>query len=98
MTSYTPEARAIAALLRERGVGRHALFLTSREGTPLPDGLESVSGFALDVHGRVHAFWLTWDAEADALTLAPFYAVEQPAEAFADDEEYHAARRVLGLR
>jgi hypothetical protein len=93
----TPEARAIAALLRARGVGRHALFLTAREGTMLPNGLESVSGFALDRRGRVHGFWLSWDADTDAPTLAPFYAVEQPTEAFADDAEYHAARRALGL-
>jgi len=96
-TGRTPEARAIAGLLRGRGIGRHALFLTAREGTMLPNGLESVSGFALDRRGEVHGFWLAWDADADAPTLAPFYAVERPDEAFADDAEYHAARRALGL-
>ena len=93
----TPEARAVAALLRQRGVQRHALFLTQREGTVLPNGLESLSGFVLDAGGRVHGFWLAWDAAAAAPTLAPYYRVDDPADAFAGDAEYHAARRTLGL-
>jgi hypothetical protein len=97
MPARTPEARAIASLLRARGIRKHALFLTAREGTLLPNGLESVSGFALDASGRVHAFWLDWDAEAGATILAPCYAVERPEDAFAEDAEYHAARRSLGL-
>lgn len=97
MPARTPEARAIASLLRARGIRKHALFLTSREGTRLPNGLENVSGFALDTGGRVHAFWLAWDAEIEAPILAPYYAVEHPDEAFAEDTEYHAARRTLGL-
>ncbi len=97
MPPRTPEARAVAALLRRRGVRRHALFLTQREGAMLPNGLESLSGFALDGHGRVYGFWLAWDADADTPTLAPYYPVDRPDEAFADDAEYHAARRALGL-
>jgi hypothetical protein len=93
----SPEQRAVARLLRDRGIGRHALFLTQREGAALPDGLESLSGFVLDASSRVHGFWLTWDEAAQALTLAPFYLVENAAHAFADDAEYHAARRALGL-
>ena len=93
----TPEQRAVARLLRERGIGRHALFLTQREGTVLPGGLESLSGFVLDEAGRVYGFWLAWDQDAQALTLAPFSLVENAAAAFADDVEYHAARRALGL-
>jgi hypothetical protein len=31
------------------------------------------------------------------LTLAPFYAVEDAEAVFADDAEYQAARRALGL-
>jgi hypothetical protein len=93
----TREHRAVAGLLRERGIGPYALFLTQREGTMLPGGLEAVSGFVLDGHGRVHGFWLAWDAARQALTLAPFYAVEDADVAFADDAEYLAARRVLGL-
>jgi hypothetical protein len=85
-------------LLRARGIGPHALFLTQREGTVLPGGLESLSGFVLDGAGRVHGFWLAWDETTQALTLAPFHLVEDAAHAFADDDEYHAARRELGLR
>jgi hypothetical protein len=91
------ERRAIAGLLRERGIGRHALFLTQREGIALPDGLEAVSGFVLEASGRVHGFWLAWDEQRQAPTLAPFYPVEDAASAFADDAEYQAARRALQL-
>ena len=94
----TPELRAITRLLRERGIGRHELFLTQREGTTLPGGLEAVSGFVLDEQGRVHGFWLAWDEVRRALTLAPFYPVEEADAAFAKDAEYRAARRTLGLR
>jgi hypothetical protein len=93
----TAERRAIARLLRERGIRRHALFLTQREGTMLPGGLEAVSGFALDRRGGVHGFWLGWDDDRQALTLAPFYVVEDAEAAFAEDAEYLAARRRLGL-
>jgi hypothetical protein len=91
----TAEQRAVARLLRARGIGRHALFLTQQEGTTLPGGLEAVSGFVLEPGGRVHGFWLAWDDAANRLMLAPFYVVEDAAAAFADDAEYHAARRTL---
>lgn len=90
------ERRAITRLLRERGIGRHALFLTQREGTVLPNGLEVLSGFVLEPSGRVHGFWLAWDERRQAPTLAPFYPVEDAASAFAEDAEYQAARRSLG--
>jgi hypothetical protein len=95
--STSPERRAIGRLLRERGIGKHALFLTQREGARLPSGLEAVSGFVLDEHGTVHGFWLAWDDTRQALTLAPFYRVEDAEAAFAEDGEYQAARRALGL-
>ena len=93
----TAEQRAIGRLLRERGIGRHVLFLTQREGTALPGGLEAVSGFVLDGRGRVHGFWLAWDEDRETLTLAPFYRVDEAEGLFAEDAEYHAARRTLGL-
>ena len=93
----SPERRAVERLLREREIGRHVLFLTQREGTPLPNGLETLSGFVLDARGEVHGFWLAWDNAADRLTLAPFYRVRNPDEAFHDDTEYRAARQSLGL-
>ena len=93
----TPERHAIARLLHERGIERHALFLTQREGSTLPDGLEAVSGFVLDENGLVDGFWLAWDDAQQALTLAPFYRVDEPEARFAGDPEYRAARRALGL-
>jgi len=89
------EGRVIERLLAERGIGRHALFLTQREGISLPGGLEAVSGFVVDDRGRVHGFWLAWDDARRALTLAPFYPVRDPAREFADDAEYQAARRAI---
>jgi hypothetical protein len=91
------EHQAISRLLVARGIGRHALFLTQREGIALPGRLESVSGFVLDHLGRVHGFWLAWDDERQALSLAPFYSVDDPDAAFDRDPEYEAARRALGL-
>ena len=95
--SSSRERRLIERLLGARGIGRHALFLTQREGLDLPDGVEAVSGFALDDRGRVHGFWLAWDEWAGDYTLEPFYRVEEPERAFADDEEYCAVRATLGL-
>jgi hypothetical protein len=64
----------------------------------LPGGLEAVSGFVLDERGRVHGFWLAWDDARGTLTLAPFYPVDEAEAVFAEDAEYQAARRALGLR
>ena len=83
-------ARPIDRLLGERGIGRHALFLTQREGITLPGGLENLSGFVLDHHGPVHGFWLAWDDKGQRLTLAPFYAVAEPYAEFGEDAEYQA--------
>jgi hypothetical protein len=91
------ERRAIDGLLRERGIGRHALFLTQHEGTRLPSGLEAVSGFVLEAGGRVHGFWLAWDEARQTETLAPFFRVEDAETVFAEDAEYLAARRRLSV-
>lgn len=93
----TRERELVERLLAARGIRRHALFLTQREGLDLPGGLEAISGFALDVQGAVYGFWLSWDPARRAYALAPFYAVDDPDEAFAQDAEYRQARRVLGL-
>lgn len=95
MSGPSRERDTIARLLAARGIGRHALFLTQREGLDLPDGLEAVSGFVLDDRGRVHGFWLAWDDGAADYALEPFYRVEAPERAFAHDEEYRAARAKL---
>jgi len=93
----TRERTLVERLLAARGIRRYALFLTQREGLDLPDGLEAISGFALDPTGAVHGFWLSWDSRRHTHTLAPFYAVDDPDEAFANDAEYRAARVNLGL-
>ena len=97
MSGPSRERRLIARLLAARGIDRHALFLTQREGLDLPGGLEAISGFALDADGAVHGFWLSWDPLRRAYALAPFYPVDEPDEVFAQDAEYRQARRALGL-
>ncbi len=62
-----------------------------------PGGLEAISGFALEAGGAVYGFWLSWDPVRRAYALAPFYPVDDPDEAFAQDAEYRRARRALGL-
>ncbi len=93
----TRERQLVERLLAARGIRRCALFLTQREGLDLPGGLEAISGYALDVDGAVYGFWLSWDPARRAHTLAPFYPVDAPEEAFAQDAEYREARRALGL-
>ena len=93
----TRERELVERLLAARGIRRCELFLTQREGLDLPGGLEAISGFALDDDGAVHGFWLSWDPVRRAYALAPFYPVDEPDEAFAQDAEYRQARRALGL-
>ncbi len=91
------ERRAIRRLLAERGIGRHALFLTQREGIRLPGGLESLSGFVLTADGTVYSFWFGWDQRLRTFVLDPLAMVHAPDREFADDAEYRQARRALGL-
>src|SRR3712207_4894989 len=93
----TREREVVERLLAARGIRRHALFLTQREGLDLPGGLEAISGFALAADGAVYGFWLSWDPVRRAHTLAPFYPVDDPDEVFAQDAEYRQARRSLNL-
>ncbi len=83
-------------LLEERGIHRFATFLTQQEGKPLPGGIEAISGFVLTDRGEVYGFWLDWDARQESFVLDPWYRVEDPSQ-FADDPEYHRAKRELGL-
>ncbi len=86
----------VRRLLAERGISRFALFLVQQEGKALPGGLEAISGFVLTSGGKVYGFWLDWDDCQGRYVLDPWYQVKQVSE-FADDPEYHRARRELGL-
>ena len=61
---------AIYELIGERGIGRHALFGEVNEGTIFPDGTESMSGYVVDEHGHIYAFWTDWDAELEPFRYA----------------------------
>lgn len=91
----TPAGEVIGRLLAERGIHRHATFLTQGEGKQLPGAIESLSGFVLTGDGEVHGFWLDWDEEAGRYVLDPWYRVEDVSQ-FADDPEYRRALERLG--
>ena len=90
-------ADALDRLVRGRGLERHALFGVVGEGREMPSGLEEVSGYALASDGRVYFFWTGWDAERMAETLR-IWEQATPDASWADDSEYVAAQKKLGLR
>src|SRR4051812_26522997 len=78
-------------LVQARGVGRHAFFFTSGEGTEMPNGVEEESGYLLDEHGRVFSFWLGWDVEQREPVLETWERVEIEPR-WRDEPEYQRAR------
>ena len=87
---------AIEALLRERGIGRHATFFETGEGEEFPDGTESMSGSVIDADGRVFSFWTDWDEERVGPTFG-IWREETPSDDWLTSEEYRAARAAVGL-
>lgn len=83
-------------LVRTKGLGRFAFFLTSVEGSFMPDGTEEVSGCLIDEHGRVFSFWTEWDAKGSAPTLGEWEQIE-PQPHWARIREYQEARKAVGL-
>ena len=88
---------AVATLLTERGMGRHATFFDVGEGEEIPDGTESTSGFVIDAEGRVYFFWTDWDADRGGPTFGTWRRVDPPPDAWLESEEYRAARVSVGL-
>ena len=83
-------------LLAEKELGRCATFFETGEGTPLPDGLEKMTGYVIDATGRVHWFVLDWDPTRRTVALTDFKAVEiKPS--WGDVAEYRHAREMVGL-
>jgi hypothetical protein len=88
-------------LLAERGLATAVRFGTQQEGLRLPGvaggpPIEAVSGFALAPDGTVYRFWLDWDSRAGRHVLDPFERLSSLG-VLADDPEYRAARRQVGL-
>ncbi|MCS6800653.1 MAG: hypothetical protein RMM58_10075 [Chloroflexota bacterium] len=101
----TAERDQVAALLdrlfAERGLAGAVRFGTQQEGLLLPGigggpPIEALSGFALAPDGTVYRFWLDWDSGAGRHLLRPLEPMASLG-VLADDPEYLAARRRLGL-
>lgn len=91
----------LGRLLAERGLATAVPFGTQQEGLRLPGvaggpAIEAVSGFVLAPDGAVYRFWLDWDCCAGRHVLHPFERLATLG-VLADDPEYRAARRRLGL-
>jgi hypothetical protein len=99
-----PGRRLLDHLVRERlgpDDSNYAYFWTIGEGKYLPaliDGqrIETESGYVVSSRGAIFAFWLGWDTERGRATLTRWRPA-QPRPHWADDEEYLAARRKVGL-
>ena len=99
--TYMPDRfeRAIVSiheLIRERGVGRHALFGEVNEGVIFPDGTESMSGHVIDEQERIYAFWTDWDLVQQRPVFETWREVV-PDGRLLSDREYLEARRIVGL-
>jgi hypothetical protein len=98
----TPTRRLLEELIAERGLqaDQYALFFVTGEGSYLPtgapDSIEESSGYVLDRRGRVHSFWLAWDAVQRRPALTAWEEVE-PEASWETVREYRDARRRLGL-
>lgn len=66
---------AAHALIGERGLGRFATFYEVAEGEMFPNGMESMSGYAVVEDGREFFFWMDWDAERGCPTLGTWKEV-----------------------
>ena len=90
------EAQILKQLAEGRGLGRHAIFFVTGEGETMPNGVEDASGHVIDEQGRVHAFWLGWDALQQAPAFTSWEEVE-PEPTWLKSAEYRQARENVGL-
>lgn len=107
VTQEQTQRRTLARLLleeliAERGLSpnQYGLFFVTGEGSYLPtnapDRIEESSGYVLDRQGRVHSFWLAWDAERHRPAFTVWEEVE-PEASWETVREYRDARQRLGL-
>jgi hypothetical protein len=102
--TQSPERKLLDRLIRQQHDmrdGRYALFFVTGEGKYLPasspeERLEQTSGYVVDSHDHVFAFWLGWDAERGQPALTRWRQVAPPPD-WNSDDEYRDARAEVGL-
>ena len=90
------ETQILEHLVAVRKLGRHAFFFVTGEGEIMPNGIEDASGYVIDEHGRVFAFWLGWDDRLQESAFTEWEAVE-PEPGWLQSAEYRQARAQVGL-
>jgi len=90
------EIDLLKQLVQPKGVGRHAFFFVSGEGSKMPNGVEEESGYVLDEQGRVFSFWLGWDAEHSKPALETWQQVQAEPH-WLEEPEYCRAQKLVGL-
>jgi hypothetical protein len=89
-------AQILEQLVESRELGRYAFFFVTGEGETMPNGVEDASGYVIDEHGRVYAFWLGWDDDRRAPSFTEWEEVV-PEPAWLESTEYCQARQRVGL-
>jgi hypothetical protein len=90
------EEMALRALLAERVRAPYGLFFLAGEGRCMPNGMEELSGYAIDASARVFSFWVKWDQQSGAPCLARWR--QTPIEGrWRRSPQYHHARAEAGL-
>jgi hypothetical protein len=92
----TREAQVLARLIAAHGVRRYGVFFVTGEGHFFPNGVEESSGFVVDQHGQVYAFWTGWDSNRRDITFSQWEPVDAEAD-WLNDDEYKKARKLAGL-
>jgi hypothetical protein len=95
-TDELPGRRVLDRLIRQRGLGRYALFFVTDDGEPAEDGSGKSSGFAVDDHGRFFYFAVGWGPGQRDGTLTDWEEVG-PEPHWLRSAEYRQARAAVGL-
>ena len=90
------QRQALDQLIAAKSLGRYATFFETGEGTPLPGGLEKMTGYVIDAHGGAYWFVLDWDAAQHGVALTDFKPVDVKSS-WTEIAEYRRAREAVGL-
>ncbi len=95
--AFAEQHSDLERLVLEHGIPeRHAFFFETGEGKALPDKTEELSGYVVDVEGKVHFFWLGWDENRQAKALTTWKQVT-PDPRWLESVEYRQALETVGL-
>jgi len=93
--SDTDHIRMLTALITERGIGRHGLFLLNSEGQVGPDSFEEMSGYVVTDTCEAFFFWTGWD-EGQRRSRFKTWEPAKIQPDWHDDEEFQAALQAAG--